>query len=102
MSTEAWVALGAVCVFVGGAFVYAMLMVFLPEWVGIAGKAAREAERSHRGEHRGEHQGEHQGEEDGARSWLDRMHDLPSAAAKRGRNGGGEGAGDSNKPIQTK
>lgn len=68
MSAEAWIAVGAVCVFVGGAFVYAMFMVFLPEWVGIAGKAAKEAERSHQG-----------GEEE-ARGWLDRMQDRPRSA----------------------
>ena len=30
--------------------VYLMFMIFLPEWVGITGKVAKEAERSHRGE----------------------------------------------------
>ena len=50
MSNEAWIAIGAACVFVGGAFVYVMFMVFLPEWVGIAGDVAQAAERSHQGE----------------------------------------------------
>jgi hypothetical protein len=41
-------------VFIGvlviSAFVYLLFMIFLPEWVGISGKKAQEAERAHRGD----------------------------------------------------
>lgn len=36
-------------VFFGGLFVYLLFMIFLPEWVGITGKKAREAQDAHRG-----------------------------------------------------
>lgn len=36
--------------FVLGVMVYVLFMVFLPEWVGITGKKALDAERSHRGD----------------------------------------------------
>lgn len=36
-------------VFLFGVVAYVMFMVFLPEWVGITGKKAREAQDSHRG-----------------------------------------------------
>lgn len=36
--------------FVLGIMVYVLFMVFLPEWVGITGKKALEAERSHQGD----------------------------------------------------
>lgn len=37
-------------IFVVAIMVYVLFMVFLPEWVGITGKKALEAERSHVGE----------------------------------------------------
>ncbi len=43
-----WLLLGAAGVFFGGVFVYVLFMIFLPEWVGITGKVALEAERSHK------------------------------------------------------
>lgn len=36
-------------VFFFGVVAYVMFMVFLPEWVGITGKKAREAQDAHRG-----------------------------------------------------
>ena len=45
---ELWVILGGGAVFVAAVFVYVLLMVFLPEWVGITGKTALKAEESHR------------------------------------------------------
>lgn len=36
-------------VFLGGVVVYVLFMIFLPEWVGITGKKAREAQEAHRG-----------------------------------------------------
>jgi hypothetical protein len=36
-------------VFLFGVVAYVMFMVFLPEWVGITGKKAREAQEAHRG-----------------------------------------------------
>ncbi len=47
---EMWLVFAAIGVFVGGAGVYLAFMIFLPEWVGITGKTALEAEKSHRGE----------------------------------------------------
>jgi hypothetical protein len=47
---EMWLVFAAIGVFVGGAAVYLAFMIFLPEWVGITGKTALEAEQSHRGE----------------------------------------------------
>jgi hypothetical protein len=47
---ELWLIFAAIGVFVGGAAVYLAFMIFLPEWVGITGKAALEAEQSHRGD----------------------------------------------------
>lgn len=46
---ELWLLVAATAVFFGGAFVYLLFMVFLPEWVGITGKKAKEAEASHKG-----------------------------------------------------
>jgi hypothetical protein len=88
MSTESWIAIGAVAVFVGGAFVYAMFMVFLPEWVGIAGKTAAEAERSHRGDRGTDAEAAGGadfagGAEQAQPSWLDRMQgDAPKRPRK--------------------
>lgn len=42
-----WIVLGGVVVFFGAVLVYVLLMIFFPEWVGITGKTARDAERSH-------------------------------------------------------
>lgn len=47
---EMWLVFSAIGVFVGGAAVYLAFMIFLPEWVGITGKTALEAEQSHRGD----------------------------------------------------
>jgi hypothetical protein len=47
---DTWVYLAAGAVFFFGIIVYVMFMIFLPEWVGISGKVAREAEASHRGD----------------------------------------------------
>lgn len=47
---DIWVYIAAGSVFFLGIVVYVMFMIFLPEWVGISGKVAREAEASHRGE----------------------------------------------------
>lgn len=49
-SMNSWVFLAAGGVFILGVIVYLAFMIFLPEWVGISGKVAREAERSHRGD----------------------------------------------------
>lgn len=46
---EMWLLVAAGAVFFGGVFVYLLFMVFLPEWVGITGKKAKEAEESHVG-----------------------------------------------------
>lgn len=51
---ELWHIFAAIGVFVGGAAVYLAFMIFLPEWVGITGEKALEAERSHRGDLRGD------------------------------------------------
>lgn len=47
---DTWVLIAAGSVFFVGLLVYVMFMIFLPEWVGISGKVAREAEASHRGD----------------------------------------------------
>jgi hypothetical protein len=47
---DTWVFIAAGAVFFVGILVYVMFMIFLPEWVGISGKVAREAEASHRGD----------------------------------------------------
>jgi hypothetical protein len=44
---ELWFIFAAGGVIVGGILVYVAFMIFLPEWVGITGKTALEAERSH-------------------------------------------------------
>lgn len=44
---ELWFIFAAGGVFFAGLFVYLAFMIFLPEWVGITGKSALEAERSH-------------------------------------------------------
>jgi hypothetical protein len=45
-----WIILGGVTVVILAILVYVVLMIFLPEWVGITGKAALEAERGHAAE----------------------------------------------------
>lgn len=50
METNYWILVGGVGVFVLAIAIYVVFMVFLPEWVGITGKVALEAERSHRDE----------------------------------------------------
>lgn len=47
---EMWFVFVAGGLFALGIMVYVLFMVFLPEWVGITGKKAIEAEQSHRGE----------------------------------------------------
>ncbi len=47
---EMWLVFAAIGVFLGGAAVYLAFMIFLPEWVGITGKTALDAEQSHRGD----------------------------------------------------
>ena len=42
-------AIGAFLV-IGSIVAYVVLMIFLPEWVGITGKVARDAQKSHQGE----------------------------------------------------
>ena len=37
-------------VFLFGVVAYVMFMIFLPEWVGITGKKALEAQEAHRGD----------------------------------------------------
>lgn len=44
-----WVVFGAIGVTFLGIVVYLIFMVFLPEWVGITGKVALDAEKSHEG-----------------------------------------------------
>lgn len=44
---DLWLIGGAALVMFLGIFVYVLFMVFLPEWVGITGKVAQEAERNH-------------------------------------------------------
>lgn len=44
-----WLFFAAVGVFLFAVFVYVLFMIFLPEWVGITGKVAKEAERTHQG-----------------------------------------------------
>lgn len=60
--------------FLLGIMVYIVLMIFFPEWVGITGKKALEAEQSHAGDH-----GRGPGEDTGpASDVLHRMEKLPS------------------------
>lgn len=59
--------------FLLGVMVYVGLMVFFPEWVGITGKKALEAERSHAGD-----VGEARGSDSGpASDVLQRMEKVP-------------------------
>lgn len=45
-----WFVFAGIAVFVGGAAVYLIFMIFFPEWVGITGETALKAEESHRGD----------------------------------------------------
>ena len=47
---ELWFILAIVGIFAVSIIVYVLLMLFFPEWVGITGKVALNAERSHREE----------------------------------------------------
>lgn len=47
---ELWFIFVAGGLFMAGIMIYVLFMVFLPEWVGITGKKALEAERSHAGD----------------------------------------------------
>jgi hypothetical protein len=44
---SSWIILGGVIVVMAAVLVYVVLMIFLPEWVGITGRTALNAERSH-------------------------------------------------------
>jgi hypothetical protein len=46
---DGWVAFAAFGVSMLALLAYVLMMIFLPEWVGITGKKALEAERSHEG-----------------------------------------------------
>ena len=60
--------------FILGVMVYVGLMVFFPEWVGITGKKALEAEQSHTGD-RGAARGSDSGP---ASDVLQRMEKVPT------------------------
>lgn len=47
MGTEVWIIGGAVVISIISFLAYAILAFFFPEWVGITGKVARSAEKSH-------------------------------------------------------
>ncbi len=47
---EMWFAFVAGGLFALAIMIYVLFMIFLPEWVGITGKKAIEAEKSHAGE----------------------------------------------------
>lgn len=47
MDSSSWVLIGAAAVFFLFMIIYVLFMIFLPEWVGITGKVALEAEKSH-------------------------------------------------------
>ena len=71
---ELWFMFVAGGLFLLGIMVYVMLMVFLPEWVGITGKKALEAEQSHAGDTGAAH-----GVDTGpASNVLHRMEKLPT------------------------
>ena len=67
---ELWFIFVAGGLFLAGIMVYVLFMVFLPEWVGITGKKALEAERSHAGD-------SGSGVADPADAALNRMENLP-------------------------
>lgn len=47
---DLWMIFLVAGVFIGAIVIYLLFMIFLPEWVGITGKVALEAEKSHRGD----------------------------------------------------
>ncbi|MNJ93256.1 hypothetical protein D3C87_109350 [compost metagenome] len=47
---ELWFILAVLTVSAFSIIVYVLLMMFFPEWVGITGKVALQAEASHRGD----------------------------------------------------
>lgn len=47
---ELWFILAALAVFAVSIIIYVLLMMFFPEWVGITGKVALQAEASHKEE----------------------------------------------------
>lgn len=60
--------------FLLGIMVYLIFMIFLPEWVGITGKKALEAERSHAGDSEVKEPGP-------ASDVLNRMESLPDGSS---------------------
>ena len=47
MDGSMWIIAGVIFISIVSVLVYAILAVFFPEWVGITGKVARNAEQSH-------------------------------------------------------
>lgn len=47
MDAKIWIFGGAIAVTIFSLIAYAVLAFFFPEWVGITGKVARDAEQSH-------------------------------------------------------
>lgn len=47
MDSTVWVIAGAIIITIISFLAYAVLAFFFPEWVGITGKVARDAEQSH-------------------------------------------------------
>lgn len=68
--------------FVLGIMIYMLFMVFLPEWVGITGKKALEAERSHSGDHTANALNEASNVESPANDVLNRMENVRSKPPK--------------------
>jgi hypothetical protein len=56
-----WFVFAGIAVFVGGAALYLVLMIYFPEWVGITGETALKAEESHKGEFGGNSEGNSEG-----------------------------------------
>lgn len=55
-NTQVWIIGGAIIISIMSIVIYAVLAVFFPEWVGITGKVALNAEKSHvEGEKASEH-----------------------------------------------
>ncbi len=53
-------------VFIAALIIYGLFMIFLPEWVGITGQKALDAERSH------------QGEELAKKDWIEKFQKTPT------------------------
>ena len=47
MDTQVMIIIGGIVVGIVSILIYGGLALFFPEWVGITGKVAKEAERSH-------------------------------------------------------